>query len=141
MLFRPLFAALLGVTLFAAPLFASELESVPPIANAAAKKECGACHMAFQPQFLSAATWTTIFKDLSNHFGDNASLPDATRKDIEAYYVANAGRSQSGLLRISQQSWYLRQHREVGQAKFAAVKSKANCNACHKTADKGQYEN
>lgn len=140
MAFRPLFGSLLAAGLFAAPAFANELQSVPPITDASAKKECGACHMAFQPAFLSAEAWTKIIADLSNHFGDNASLPEATRAGIEAYYIANAGRSQAGLRRISEQSWYLRQHRGVGQARFAAVKSKANCNACHKQADQGQYE-
>jgi len=43
-------------------------------------------------------------------------------------------------LRISEQSWWLREHRSVGQSKFTAAKSKANCQACHTGADRGQFE-
>lgn len=48
-------------------------ERLPPIANDAVKKECGACHMAFQPQFLPQRSWRLMMGDLANHFGEDAS--------------------------------------------------------------------
>ena len=131
-------ALLAGLTLTAAQ--ANELERVAPVTNPTVLKECGACHLAYSPKFLSAETWTKITDNLSQHFGEDASLPDATRKVVQDFYVAGAGRSQSGLLRISEQSWWLREHRAIGQSKLAAAKSKANCAACHKEADKGLFE-
>lgn len=126
--------------LLALPAFASELDTVPPVTDALVKKECGACHMAFQPKFLSAETWTKIISDLPHHFDEDATLPADKQQAVLAYYTQNAGRSNPGILRISQQSWWLRKHGGVGQTKFTAAKSKANCQACHVTAEKGLYD-
>ncbi len=119
---------------------ANELERVPPVSDPVVAKECGSCHLAYPPKFLSAEAWTKIIDTLPQHFGEDASLPDKTRATVQAYYTANAGRSQTGLKRISDQSWWLREHRAVGQSRFAEAKSKANCAACHKQADKGVFE-
>ena len=80
---RPLATAtaLLAVAAALAPALAQELERVPPVTNEAAKKECGACHMAYQPQFLPANSWRRILADLGNHFGEDASLDDAVRQE------------------------------------------------------------
>lgn len=140
---RPTVAALALSLLSTATLTvpAQAGDAIPPISDPTVLKECGACHMAYQPQFLSAQAWTKILGDLPHHFGEDAGLPDATRAKILAFYTANAGRSQAGLTRITQQSWWLQEHRAVGQSRFAEAKSRANCLACHKTADKGVYEN
>lgn len=128
------------------PAMASEFERVPPISDALVKKECGACHMAFQPAFLPAASWSALMGDLSNHFGEDASLPEADAKAIEAYYVAHAGRGSSTtgapVLRITELGWWQRKHRpgEVSQARFDKAGSKAACVACHVGADRGLYE-
>src|SRR4051812_22331997 len=60
------------------------------IARAAWKKECGACHMAFQPELLPARSWTALMAGLDNHFGENASLDAATSQAILAYLQAHA---------------------------------------------------
>lgn len=120
-----------------------------PVADPVAAKECSACHIAFQPAFLPAASWQKLMEpqQLSNHFGDDASLPDAARKQIEDYYVRNAGGRMAGsepVLRISETKYWQRKHRpgEVNPAAFQdpKVKSKANCAACHKQAARGFYE-
>jgi len=131
---------LTALCLLAAPAFAEELDRVPPVSDAVVKKECGACHLAYPAKFLNAETWTKITSDLSHHFGEDASLPADKLQTIQAYYVKSGGHSQVGLLRISEQSWWLRKHRSVGQSKFATAKSKANCQACHTGADQGQFE-
>ena len=48
---------LLAVAAAIVPACAQELERMPPVTNEAAKKECGACHMAYQPQLLPADSW------------------------------------------------------------------------------------
>jgi hypothetical protein len=34
--------------------------------------------------------WRAIMDDLSDHMGEDATLPEKTRADIEAYLIANA---------------------------------------------------
>ena len=128
--------------------------AVPPIENADVTKECGACHMAYQPEMLPQRSWRVIMADLSNHFGENASLPEATRADIENYLVANAGdapgsaqgnRFMRGIpadatpIRITDTRFWKRGHSEISAADFAKVKSKANCAGCHTNAAAGVY--
>ena len=129
---------------------------VPPIEHAATLKECGACHLAFSPQMLPARSWKKLMGDLANHFGENASLPESTRKEIAAYLGANAGDaalSKNGRyflrgidaaetpLRITQTPFWQGVHEEVPNVYFtnAQVKTPANCVACHRTAAKGIF--
>ncbi len=129
---------------------------VPPIEHAATLKECGACHLAFPPQMLPARSWKKLMGDLANHFGENASLQEATRAEIAAYLAANAGdaaiskygrRFLRGIdtaetpLRITQTPFWQGAHEEISLARFtsAPVKTAANCVACHRTAAKGVF--
>jgi hypothetical protein len=132
---------------------------VAPISDPLVVKECGACHMAFQPEFLPARSWDKLMADLANHFGDDASLPAASRERIRAYLAANAAGVAPGKesqkvaasvpwgatpLRITETGRWAHKHRpgEVNPASFssAKVKSKANCTACHTGAAQGYYE-
>ena len=118
-------------------------------------KECGSCHMAFQPQFLPTRSWTALMNNLGSHFGENATLDDATSRAILTYLEANAGdaggygRYLRGLpasqtpLRITETPYWIREHQsEVRPAAFLdpKVKTKANCIACHAGAQQGIYE-
>jgi nitrate/TMAO reductase-like tetraheme cytochrome c subunit len=117
-------------------------ERVPPVTNAATKKECGDCHMAFQPRLLPAESWRRVMSGLKDHFGEDASLDAKLAAEIEAYLVSHAGRGDGALTRISDQSWFVRKHRRITPAEWTrpAVKSKANCAACHADAERGVYE-
>ena len=127
-----------------------------PNDNAAALKECGACHLAFPPQMLPAQSWQKIMADLPHHFGEDASLPAAVRAEINAYLAGHAadadatrggGRYFRGIpidatpLRITQTAPWLRRHRGIAPGRFvdAEVKSPANCQACHKGAGRGTF--
>jgi nitrate/TMAO reductase-like tetraheme cytochrome c subunit len=84
---------------------------------------------------------------LDRHFGTDASLDPATRSEILRYLQANAGRHDTSagrkpLLRISETRWFLRQHSEELPRDIwrnPAVKSAANCSACHTAANQGDY--
>jgi hypothetical protein len=133
-------------------------ERVPPVTDLVVKKECGSCHMAYQPQFLPKRSWQKLMDTLADHFGENASLGEAQRTAVLDYLVANAsdgpragreGRkfaasipSAQTPLRITQVPRWVREHREVPAGKWndPAVKSKANCVACHRSAEQGIYE-
>ena len=137
---------------------ADEGVRVPPVTDTMVQKECGACHMVFPPQFLPQRSWRKLVDGLSEHFGENASLPDAQRTVVLDALLEQAadgpkggaaGRKfASGIatdatpLRITDTPYWVREHREVRPAKWTdpAVKSKANCAACHKGADRGVYE-
>jgi mono/diheme cytochrome c family protein len=108
--------------------------------------ECAACHLAFPPGMLPAASWTRIMANLPKHYGTDASLDPATLKAISTWLDANAGTYK----RVSQEppqdriitsSWFVRKHREVAPAvwKRAAIGSPANCAACHTGAEKGNF--
>jgi len=118
----------------------------PPTPEEAFKTECGACHMAYPPGLLPVRSWLAIMGDLGNHFGENASLDEATATAIADYLFANAADTSgtgSGILRglkasdvplrITDTPWWQRQHTEVPDSAFARanVKSKSNCLACH----------
>ncbi|MGC9447652.1 diheme cytochrome c [Cereibacter johrii] len=114
------------------------------------KEECSACHIAYPAAFLPARSWQALMSDLPNHFGEDASLDDRTRADIEAYLVANAadgGRSLRGVaetdtpLRISELPWFKREHSdEVTPRMMEKAKSMANCAACHTGAERGNFD-
>ena len=119
------------------------------VTNAAAQTECGSCHIAYQPGFLPARSWQAIMAGLDDHFGENATLDEATRTEIETYLTANAADTGRGRdpakgttpLRISELPWFVREHgREVSERMKAKAKSMSNCVACHQGAAQGIYE-
>ncbi|MEO5336132.1 MAG: diheme cytochrome c [Magnetospirillum sp. WYHS-4] len=124
----------------------------PPTADPVVKKECGACHMAYQPQLLPRKSWEAMMDRLSDHFGENASLDDKTRDAIKAYLTANAGDGGKWLRgvntanppqRISEMPRFKKEHGEGKVQRMkekSGVKTWADCVACHKQADRGYYE-
>ena len=86
----PMLAA--AALLLALPAAADEPERVPPVTHEPTKKECGECHMAFQPALLPAESWRGIMAGLADHFGEDASLEADLAAEIEAYLSANAAR-------------------------------------------------
>lgn len=84
--------------------------------------------------------------NLNRHYGTDATLDAATHRDIAAWLTANGGtykrvREQPPDDRITRSDWFLRKHREVAASTGSrlAVKSPANCTACHTQADKGDF--
>jgi len=110
------------------------------------QQECGACHVAYPPGLLPAASWQRIVSNLPRHFGVDASLDPATVKELSAWLSANAGTTkrvgaEPAQDRITRSAWFIRKHDEVAAAtwKLPAVKSAANCTACHAQAEQGDF--
>lgn len=119
--------------------------------------ECSSCHMAYPPGLLPARSWQKLMDNLSNHFGDDASLAAATRQALGEYLVQNAAdrtsdrRSQKIMrsiaanetpLRISETPYIQRKHREIPARYISGneqVRSLANCAACHREAARGDF--
>lgn len=150
-------AAVIVASLLAVPhAQAEEGEFFPPARDEVVLKECSDCHMVFPPSMLPARSWRGVMAGLDNHFGENASLDQASVQHITAYLTANAadtgGRrkrvlrglaSDEAPLRISETPWWIRRHRgEVRPGAFEdpRVGSKANCAACHRGAERGIFE-
>ena len=146
--------AMVMADFYAAPAARAD-ESFRPMQDKVALKECSDCHIAFPPGLLPMRSWQALMAGLDNHFGENATLDEATAKHITAYLVANAADSGGGQkrvlrglaedavpLRISDTPWWIRQHRgEVRPGAFEdpRVKSKSNCVACHSGAARGEF--
>jgi hypothetical protein len=120
------------------------------------KKECGSCHMAYQPGLLPQRSWKKMTTTLEDHFGTDASLEPEDRISITAYLTANAADirpaerhmakiassvSPDAPMRMTRSRYFVREHREIPMRYISQpeVKSLANCNACHQNAGSGEY--
>lgn len=122
------------------------------------KAECAtSCHGAFHPILLPAESWKRIVAGLDNHFGDNASVDEAARKEILDYLLSSsADRSTTeasmkllnsiekgrAVLRITEIPYWVAKHSDIAEEvyKRSSVVSKSNCKACHPGADTGSFE-
>lgn len=105
------------------------------------KRECGACHLAYPPSLLPAASWRALMAGLERHFGSDASLDASEVREIGDFLQAHAGRGRGAPLRITETAWFRHEHDEVAAAvwKRKAVGSRANCQACHRDAEQGRF--
>lgn len=111
--------------------------------------ECAACHLAYPPGLLPAASWRRLMNNLPRHFGTDASVDAATLKQLSGWLEANAGTYKKVARdptpppqdRITQAAWFVREHDDIPPATWArpAIKSAANCAACHTRADQGEF--
>lgn len=109
------------------------------------KAECGSCHVAYPPQLLPPESWSRIMSRLGRHFGTDASLDAPAAASIMQFLTANASRRNAAPAgdepRISQTAWFTREHRKVPRSTWSdpAVRSAANCAACHTRAEQADY--
>jgi hypothetical protein len=127
-----------------------------PVAHQAYQETCAGCHFAYQAELLPSASWLKILNQLDDHFGKEVEADPDSIKSISDYLKANAAENSPAKLsarimrslgsqvpmRITDISYIRREHRKLNPAVFAldSVGSPANCVACHKTAEKGIYD-
>jgi len=121
-------------------------EHVYTASNEKWKTECSACHLAYPPQLLPAASWRAMMTQLDKHFGADASLDVKTAGEIRAFLEANAGGNKreatvKPTLRITETIWFKHEHEEVPARVWSspAVKQPSNCVACHTQAERGDF--
>lgn len=109
--------------------------------------ECASCHLAYPPGFLPAQSWSSIMSGLSKHYGTDASVEPKDAAEISEWLKRYAGsykrvKEVPPENRITQSYWFQKQHRKIGVEDFAkpSVKSAANCNACHRHAEQGNFD-
>ncbi len=128
--------------------------------NVLYQEECGACHFAYQPGLLPARSWDRMMSktELSDHFGEDIAFDDQKiASDLYNYLTVNAADNSSykrsrkitrslganeAPLRVTDTPYIYRKHREipdrlVSQPKVGSI---ANCEACHKSADRGSFD-
>lgn len=149
---RIILAAALGLA--ALPALADQ---VRPVTDPETLKACGECHMAFQPAFLPARSWTRMMGQLSDHFGDNASMAPDKAERIRQVLVAGAADTAGGKagrkalrglspsdtpLRITETPRFVAKHEHIAAREWARpeVMTKSNCAACHRGAEAGAYD-
>ncbi len=127
-----------------------------PVMNAKFKAECTSCHMAYPPGLLPARSWTQMMNTLDKHFGEDASIDEATKKEVLEYllkYSSDHAYSRRGTkilatignnapMRITETPYFIRKHDEIADSTFKrkAIGSKSNCLACHSGAESGYFE-
>lgn len=120
-------------------------------------KECGACHFAYQPGLLPAASWEKIMAELNNHFGENAELPADEVNSIRNYLLNHAaGRVKAKLpekmlqgnnakqpvMRITETAYFRKEHDEIPMRMVKdnpRVMSFSRCDACHTRAAEASF--
>jgi hypothetical protein len=136
-----------ALALFAGALQAGDhgLRAAPLLP--AYQEECGTCHAPYPPGLLPAPSWQRVMGTLSRHYGTDASLDAATATQLSSWLAANAGASRRAREappqdRVTRSAWFGREHDEVPAATWrsAAVKSPANCGACHTQANQGDFD-
>jgi hypothetical protein len=93
--------------------------------------------------------------NLGEHFGEDASLGGSTSSTIAAWLVANAAETfdtesanrfrmvaPDEPYRITSTPYWVNKHAGLAPDVFArkSVQSKVNCNACHRDAESGHYD-
>lgn len=118
--------------------------------------ECASCHTLYPPSLLPKQSWVKLMGDLSNHFGDDASLELADNRSILEYLLEHSAESSKqemsvkmmqtlqnrDIIAITQTPFWKRTHRHVPSEAFQGdlVKSRANCKACHSDVEQGLIE-
>lgn len=113
--------------------------------HATMQAECGSCHVAYPARLLSRAAWGQVLESLDRHYGVDASLDAATLAAVSRQLVPPAAapaKANAALPRITTAAWFRDEHDEVSAATWRrpAVKSAANCDACHPRAARGDFD-
>ena len=152
--------ALLAVAL-AAPAVADAAErlrrDVGPNASPVYEKECGSCHFPYQPGWLPERSWRHLMGTLSRHFGESAEISAANAATISAYLVAGAadhspnvrsrevmqavraGETPTSITRVLYVGGIHGGFLDPAFRGEPAVKTLAQCPACHQQAERGWF--
>ncbi|MBI3156530.1 MAG: diheme cytochrome c [Burkholderiales bacterium] len=140
-------APLALLALLAAPAWADGERRARVPLDPSYVQECGSCHVAYPPALLPAASWQRLMGDLAHHFGSDASLDRELARKLTDWLVAHAASGRRAAQvppqdRITRSAWFLREHDELPAATWQrpAIRSAANCGACHPRADRGEFD-
>jgi len=148
------FAGVIGAVLWT-------LSTIPPSGVIALKSnsnytsECGDCHEVYHPSLLPKASWQKLMAELSDHFGEDASLEPEIATNIATYLETYASEawdteasnrfakiSSNAPFQISATAYWKRKHSEISADVFkrTAVGGKSHCASCHLDAATGHFD-
>ncbi len=129
---------------------------LPPVDNALYSEECASCHFLYLPGLLPSGSWGKIMEGAEDHFGEDLALDEETSAEILKYLEANGAETTGAKrsvkimkslkgetpLRITEVRYIVKEHHEIKSKVFKreSIVSFSNCGACHRTADKGIFE-
>lgn len=144
--FRALLATACGLCTLGTAV-ADGARAMPRAVPPSYQQECASCHIAYPPDMLPARSWQRLMNGLDHHFGTDASIDAATVTQLSTWLQAHAADGQRAAQeppqdRITRAAWFERKHREIETAvwQLPAVKSAANCAACHVGAEQGRFD-
>lgn len=125
--------------------------------NAAWRRECGDCHLAFHPSLLPARSWQHMMATLSDHFGEDVTLDAETASEIGTFLTTNAAETLpsepahrilasipagQSPLRVTETGYWKHKHAGIADKYWSAptVGRRSNCKGCHLDADAGTFE-
>lgn len=131
---------------------------IPPASLSLYQEECGACHLAYPPALLPAASWERMLGSLDDHFGENAELDGQTLAELRTYLLAESAdrtyawlarkmqrgsNSDAAPLRITELPYFRHEHDEIPMRLVKdnpKVGSFSRCEACHQDAAQGMFD-
>ena len=143
--------AVIGLLVLSASMRVRE-EKISPINHTLTREECSACHFAFPPSMLAAASWTDMMNTLESHFGEDASLDEDSVASITNYLNSNSadaswignrfsrGQTNDWPIRITETDHWLREHKNQSfkTEDFENI-YRSDCVACHDNAANGDF--
>ena len=109
--------------------------------------ECASCHIQYAPGLLPSKSWRAIMGSLDQHYGTDAGMDPKSVAEISAWLDKHAAGTRKFAEsppnnRITSSAWFARKHREIGKDVWlrSAIKSRANCSACHQQAALGDFD-
>ena len=137
-----------------------KVKQASPVNNELYLEECGACHLAYHPGLLPSRSWIRIMNpnQMLDHFGEDASIDETTIYDSLTNYLTTHSADESGHrrsrkilrsigandipIRISDTRYIRRKHSDIPEDLITQkeVGSLANCGACHRSADRGSFD-
>ncbi|TXK24739.1 cytochrome C [Ottowia sp. GY511] len=141
--------ALMGAALWPAAAHADDHRRLAVPLPRAYVQECAGCHMAYPPGLLPAASWRRMMGRLDEHYGSDASIDEATVRQLSEWLQTHAGTSKRVRAeppppddRITRSEWFARKHDEIAPATWrrASIRSAANCMACHPGAERSDFD-
>lgn len=136
-----------GATLFLAYCLVCEAVAATSSPAAVFTEECGVCHVAYPGNLMQPADWSKVLGSLDRHYGVDASLDPQVLAVVASHLRATPAATKVGdksqtLPRVTTSSWFRKEHDEVSAKAWSspAVKSAANCSACHPGADRGNFD-
>lgn len=111
--------------------------------------------MAYPPSLAPSSRWIAILANLSDHFGEDASVEPAVAAQIRAYLTKNSSEkwdtrvahelqrsNPEDPLRLTATPFWIRIHRGIPESVFKsrAVGAKGACEKCHGDAAAGRFD-